>query len=212
MFRVGTANTWSATDYKREQEKESEARSVDHFSSSEATATSNPTVAVSLFQWTARFSDLTLTQGQTLAGVTFEALRLTHYVNVTVKDQTFNDGWVTSPNRQAIIDTMAAPKNDKESAIVQSLDPGSYTVKVTGVNNATGVVRWVGTARCAVRRIAGAFDVADAAARRPYQIFTRASSARFLYLLGRRPFPRRLLLFPIPILLLCFRHLLRASR
>ena len=51
----------------------------------------------------------------------------------------FNDDWIDSPDRQAIIDTGAPPTNDKESAIIQTLAPGNYTAKVAGVDNDTGV-------------------------------------------------------------------------
>lgn len=51
----------------------------------------------------------------------------------------FNDDWIDSPDKQAIIDTTLAPKNDKESAILQRLTPGNYTVRVAGVNNTTGI-------------------------------------------------------------------------
>ena len=51
----------------------------------------------------------------------------------------FNDDWVNSPDRQAIIDTTAAPTNDKESAIIQTLAPGTYTAKVAGAGSVTGI-------------------------------------------------------------------------
>jgi hypothetical protein len=50
----------------------------------------------------------------------------------------FNDDWMTSPDKQAIIDT-APPANDKESAIIATLAPGNYTAKVAGAGSATGV-------------------------------------------------------------------------
>jgi hypothetical protein len=49
-----------------------------------------------------------------------------------------NDNWVDSPNKQAIIDSLP-PSNDKESAIVMTLDPGAYTAIVKGSNGSTGV-------------------------------------------------------------------------
>jgi hypothetical protein len=49
-----------------------------------------------------------------------------------------NDDWVDSPNKQAIMDILP-PSNDKESAIVQTLPPASYTAIVRGVNNSTGI-------------------------------------------------------------------------
>ena len=51
----------------------------------------------------------------------------------------FNDDWMTSPDKQAIIDTTAPPTNAKESAIIATLAPGNYTAKVAGAGNATGV-------------------------------------------------------------------------
>jgi hypothetical protein len=51
-----------------------------------------------------------------------------------------NDNWVNADNQQEIIDSGLAPTNDLESAILMdSLDPGSYTAVVRGVNNTTGV-------------------------------------------------------------------------
>jgi hypothetical protein len=49
-----------------------------------------------------------------------------------------NDNWKTS-DEDAIEATGIAPTNDKESAILVTLDPGSYTAVVRGKNNATGV-------------------------------------------------------------------------
>lgn len=51
----------------------------------------------------------------------------------------FNDNWVDSPDKQALIDTGASPVNDKESAIIATLAPGNYTAKVAGAGSATGV-------------------------------------------------------------------------
>jgi Protein of unknown function (DUF1416) len=51
----------------------------------------------------------------------------------------FSDNWATDPNRQAISDTGIPPTNDKEAAILQTLAPGSYTAKLAGANNTTGV-------------------------------------------------------------------------
>lgn len=52
-----------------------------------------------------------------------------------------NDNWVTSPNKQAIIDSTVPPGNDLESAIVVTLpaNNSAYTAVVRGVNNGTGV-------------------------------------------------------------------------
>jgi hypothetical protein len=49
-----------------------------------------------------------------------------------------NDNW-RSDQEAEIIATSVAPTNDKESAIVATLDPAAYTAIVRGVNNATGV-------------------------------------------------------------------------
>jgi hypothetical protein len=49
-----------------------------------------------------------------------------------------NDNWKET-QEQAIRDTMLAPPNDLESAIVASLQPGAYTAIVSGTNNSTGV-------------------------------------------------------------------------
>ncbi len=52
-----------------------------------------------------------------------------------------NDDWVNSPNKQAIIDSGAAPTNNLESAIVRTLPANNsqYTAIVRGVNNTTGI-------------------------------------------------------------------------
>ena len=52
-----------------------------------------------------------------------------------------NDNWVDSPNKQAIIDTGAAPTNNLESAIIHTLPANNaiYTALVRGANNGTGV-------------------------------------------------------------------------
>jgi N-acetylneuraminic acid mutarotase len=50
-----------------------------------------------------------------------------------------NDNWMDSPNKQAIIDSGAAPLNNLESAIVRSVAPGNYTAIERGVNNGTGI-------------------------------------------------------------------------
>jgi hypothetical protein len=49
-----------------------------------------------------------------------------------------NDNWKET-QEQAIRDTMLAPSNDLESAIVASLQPGAYTAIVSGKNNTTGI-------------------------------------------------------------------------
>ena len=49
-----------------------------------------------------------------------------------------NDNW-RSTQEQAIIATGVAPANDAESAIVMTLDPGTYTAIVRGANGGTGI-------------------------------------------------------------------------
>lgn len=49
-----------------------------------------------------------------------------------------NDDW-KSTNRQAIEASGAPPKDDRESAIVRTLEPGNYTALVRGKDNTTGV-------------------------------------------------------------------------
>jgi hypothetical protein len=50
-----------------------------------------------------------------------------------------NDNWGTASNAAAITATGLAPTNAFESAILTTLQPGAYTVVVSGVNNGTGV-------------------------------------------------------------------------
>ncbi len=50
-----------------------------------------------------------------------------------------NDDWINSPDKQAIINSSLAPTNSKESAILMTLSPGSYTAILSGVNSTTGV-------------------------------------------------------------------------
>ena len=49
-----------------------------------------------------------------------------------------NDDWRSSQQQQ-IIDTTVPPKDDRESAIVATLNPGPYTAIVRGKGNTTGV-------------------------------------------------------------------------
>lgn len=49
-----------------------------------------------------------------------------------------NDNWKET-QEQAIRDTMLAPTNDLESAMVVSLQPGAYTAIASGKNNTTGI-------------------------------------------------------------------------
>lgn len=50
-----------------------------------------------------------------------------------------NDNWSTSPQRQAIIDSGLAPTGDFESAVIETLEPGSYPAIISGVGGTTGV-------------------------------------------------------------------------
>ena len=50
-----------------------------------------------------------------------------------------NNNWSTAPNHAQIQATGLAPSDNRESAILMSLAPGSYTVIVRGVNGTTGV-------------------------------------------------------------------------
>jgi hypothetical protein len=50
-----------------------------------------------------------------------------------------NDNWKTS-DQTNIQNTGIPPPNDKEAALLMTLDPGSYTAVIRGKNNTTGVV------------------------------------------------------------------------
>lgn len=50
-----------------------------------------------------------------------------------------NDNWRDAPNRDEIFASTVAPRDDRESAILMTLEPGQYTAVVSGVNNETGV-------------------------------------------------------------------------
>jgi uncharacterized delta-60 repeat protein len=50
-----------------------------------------------------------------------------------------NNDWVNSPNKQEIIDSTIPPTDDKESAILRTLDPGAYTAVVSGAGGSTGI-------------------------------------------------------------------------
>ncbi len=52
---------------------------------------------------------------------------------------TSDDNWMDSPERQAIIDSMLAPGDDREAAILVTLAPGSYTAILRGSENGTGL-------------------------------------------------------------------------
>ncbi|PYJ20752.1 MAG: hypothetical protein DME99_09260, partial [Verrucomicrobia bacterium] len=50
-----------------------------------------------------------------------------------------NDNWMDAPNEQEIINSGLAPRNNLESAILMSLNPGAYTAIVRGVSGGIGV-------------------------------------------------------------------------
>jgi len=52
---------------------------------------------------------------------------------------TFSDNWMDSSQRQAIIDSMLAPGDDREAAILAMLAPGSYTAILRGAGGGTGL-------------------------------------------------------------------------
>ena len=51
----------------------------------------------------------------------------------------FNDNWRDTQISAAIPAVGLMPPDDREAALVASLNPGNYTVIVRGKNNATGV-------------------------------------------------------------------------
>jgi hypothetical protein len=51
----------------------------------------------------------------------------------------FNDDWQQAPNATEIQNAGLAPSNPKESAILLTLPPGTYTSIVRGVNSTTGI-------------------------------------------------------------------------
>ncbi len=50
----------------------------------------------------------------------------------------FNDDWQNSPDAEAIEATTIPPTDPKESAVLQTLQPGGYTAIVNGANGGTG--------------------------------------------------------------------------
>jgi hypothetical protein len=50
-----------------------------------------------------------------------------------------NDNWKDSSDRAAIEATGLAPSDDRESAIIRTLNPGAYTAILRGVNDTTGI-------------------------------------------------------------------------
>lgn len=51
-----------------------------------------------------------------------------------------NDNWRTSQQTE-IIATGLPPSDDRESALIKTLNPGAYTAILAGLNNTTGVTR-----------------------------------------------------------------------
>ena len=51
----------------------------------------------------------------------------------------FNDNWMDSSNANDIIATGLAPDDQHEAAIIATLEPGSYTAIMRGLNNTTGI-------------------------------------------------------------------------
>jgi hypothetical protein len=49
-----------------------------------------------------------------------------------------NDNWVSSANAQEIVASTIPPSDARESAMIMSLAPGSYTAVVSGANQTTG--------------------------------------------------------------------------
>jgi len=50
-----------------------------------------------------------------------------------------NDNWRTATNRAQVQSSGMAPTDDRESAILVTLAPGSYTAIVRGAHGTTGV-------------------------------------------------------------------------
>ena len=50
-----------------------------------------------------------------------------------------NDDWHDSPQAAQIMSSGLAPTDDRESAVLLTLPPGSYTAIVQGVGGTTGV-------------------------------------------------------------------------
>lgn len=50
-----------------------------------------------------------------------------------------NDDWMNSPQKQQIIDSTVPPTDPKESAILRTLQPGTYTAIMSGVGDTSGI-------------------------------------------------------------------------
>jgi hypothetical protein len=72
-----------------------------------------------------------------------------------------NNNWKQAPNAQAIQDSGLAPSHDFESAILQTLAPGTYTAILRGVSNTTGIA------------VVEAYDLNEAVASKLANISTR---------------------------------------
>ena len=55
----------------------------------------------------------------------------------------FNDDWQASPERRLIEDSGMAPRDPREAAMMVRLEPGPYTVHVSGKNGAKGLAQVV---------------------------------------------------------------------
>jgi hypothetical protein len=58
--------------------------------------------------------------------------------DISGNSQTTNDDWRQAPNATEIMNSGLAPTDDKESAILATLNPGQYTAQLAGTNNGTG--------------------------------------------------------------------------
>jgi FtsP/CotA-like multicopper oxidase with cupredoxin domain len=83
--------------------------------------------------------------------------------NSSNSEITNNDNWQSDPGASEILNAGLAPKFASESATVQTLAPGSYTVIVGGQNNSTGIA------------VVEAYDVAQSANSTLANISTRGS-------------------------------------
>ncbi|CAN5425531.1 hypothetical protein BH20VER3_BH20VER3_14970 [soil metagenome] len=64
---------------------------------------------------------------------------ITRLLNSRGKRLDINDNWVDSPDKDQIIATGLAPKDDRESAMIDSFRPGTYTFVLQGVRRGEGV-------------------------------------------------------------------------
>jgi hypothetical protein len=92
--------------------------------------------------------------------LTDPTLRLFNSSNAEIAN---NDNWQSDPGASEIQNAGLAPKFASESATVQTLAPGSYTVIVGGQNNSTGIA------------VVEAYDIAQSATSTLANISTRGS-------------------------------------